>query len=108
MANGRIELVPDCRPALGCRLPSFSVCNQRNYSHTMISLTAMIQQLMAWRDVKKVALAKYKSEEGLEAEFEKRKLLVYFPFPPAQHNSGCPAVCSHTRAQPPSDPSCLT
>jgi hypothetical protein len=74
----------------------------------MISLTAMIQQLMAWRDVKKVALAKYKSEEGLEAEFEKRKLLVYFPFPPAQHNSGCPAVCSHTRAQPPSDPSCLT
>ena len=68
----------------------------------------MIPQLMTWRDVKKAALAKYKSEEGLEAEFEKRKLLVYFPFPPAQHNSGCPAVCSHTRAQPPSDPSCLT
>ena len=60
----------------------------------------MIPQLMTWRDVKKAALAKYKSEEGLEAEFEKRKLAVYFPCPPAKHTSDCPAACSHTRALP--------
>jgi hypothetical protein len=34
--------------------------------------------LVAWSDAKKVALQKYASEEGLEAEFEKRKIAVGF------------------------------
>jgi hypothetical protein len=36
----------------------------------------MISQLIAWSDAKKAALCKYKTEEGMEAEFEKKKLAV--------------------------------
>ena len=35
-----------------------------------------ILHLIAWSDAKKVALQKYASEEGLAAEFEKRKNAV--------------------------------
>lgn len=40
------------------------------------SCNVTIFQLITWSDAKKAVLAKYKSEEGLEAEIEKKKRAV--------------------------------